>query len=101
VVAIEGTLLIDQHCLDRSTHIASILPQCGGSGGGGGRRAHVVSGGGGGGGGWCARAVERLRWRRPGGVESSRDLESFAMKSEMRRGGLVFIGLKLSAAVVN
>jgi hypothetical protein len=53
-------------------------------------------------------AVERW-WRRPAqvasiardGGESSGDLESFAMKSKMPRGGLLFIGLKLSAAVLN
>jgi hypothetical protein len=75
------------------TYIASILPQCGGGGGGGGQRVH---------------AVERW-WRRPAQVasiardrgESSGDLESFAMKSKMPRGGLLFIGLKLSAAVLN
>jgi hypothetical protein len=36
-----------------------------------------------------------------GGVESAGDLESFAMKSEIPQGGLLFIGLKLSAAVLN
>jgi hypothetical protein len=35
------------------------------------------------------------------GVQSGGDIESFGMKSETRRGGLVFIGLKLSAAVLN
>jgi hypothetical protein len=40
------------------------------------------------------------------GVESSRvesggDLESFGMKSEMTWGGLLFIGSKISTAVLN
>jgi hypothetical protein len=33
--------------------------------------------------------------------ESSGDLESFRMKSEMTRGGLIFIGSKISKAVLN
>jgi hypothetical protein len=33
--------------------------------------------------------------------ESDGDLESFRMKSETTRGGLLFIGLKISAAVLN
>jgi hypothetical protein len=56
--------------------------------------------------------VERWWWRRParaasmaaeetGGVESVGDLESFTMKSEMSQGGLLFIGLKLLAEVLN
>jgi hypothetical protein len=61
-------------------------------------------------------AVERL-WRRrrrsacacdreaaaeeTGGVESGGDLESFAMKNETPLDGLLFIGSKLSAAVLN
>jgi hypothetical protein len=36
-----------------------------------------------------------------GGVESNGDLESFVMKSETPRGGLLFISSKLSAAVLN
>jgi hypothetical protein len=55
--------------------------------------------------------IER-RWRRSAraastvaeendGVESDGDLESFAMKSEMPRGGLLFVGSKLSAVVLN
>jgi hypothetical protein len=32
--------------------------------------------------------------------ESGGDLESFDMKSEMTRGGLLFIGWKISAAVL-
>jgi hypothetical protein len=63
-----------------------------------------------GGGSRHARAVERQR--RParaastvaeetGGVESDMDLESFTMKSEMSRGGLLFIDSKLLAAVLN
>jgi hypothetical protein len=35
------------------------------------------------------------------GVESDRDLESFGMKSKMTWGGLLFIGSKISAAVLN
>jgi hypothetical protein len=35
-----------------------------------------------------------------GRVESSGDLESFGIKSEMTRGRLLFIGLKISAAVL-
>jgi hypothetical protein len=33
--------------------------------------------------------------------ESSGDLESFRMKREMTRGGLIFIGSKISKAVLN
>jgi hypothetical protein len=36
-----------------------------------------------------------------GRVESGVDLESFGMKSKMTRGGLLFIGSKISAAVLN
>jgi hypothetical protein len=36
-----------------------------------------------------------------GRVESGRNLDSFVMKSETPRGGLLFIGSKLSAAVLN
>jgi hypothetical protein len=36
-----------------------------------------------------------------GGIESSGDLESFVMKSEMPRGELLFIGSKLSVTVLN
>jgi hypothetical protein len=35
------------------------------------------------------------------GVESDGDLESFMMKSETPRGGLLFIGLKLYVVVLN
>jgi hypothetical protein len=35
-----------------------------------------------------------------GEVESGRDLENFVMKSEMTRGGLLFIGLKILAVVL-
>jgi hypothetical protein len=35
-----------------------------------------------------------------GRVESGGDLESFGMKSETARGGLLFIGSKISAAVL-
>jgi hypothetical protein len=35
------------------------------------------------------------------GVESDGDLESFRMKRETTRDGLIFIGLKISAAVLN
>jgi hypothetical protein len=35
------------------------------------------------------------------GVESGGDLESFMIKSKMPRGGLLFIGSKLSAEVLN
>jgi hypothetical protein len=35
-----------------------------------------------------------------GGVESGGDLESFVLTSKMARGGLLFIGLKISAAVL-
>jgi hypothetical protein len=40
------------------------------------------------------------RVRSGGDLESSRDLESFGMKSEMTRGGILFIGSKISAAVL-
>jgi hypothetical protein len=36
-----------------------------------------------------------------GGVESGRDLESFRMKSKMTRGGLLFIGSKISEVILN
>jgi hypothetical protein len=36
-----------------------------------------------------------------GRLESGRDLESFGMKNETIRGGLLYIGLKLSATVPN
>jgi hypothetical protein len=35
-----------------------------------------------------------------GGVESGGDLESFEIKSETTWGGLLFIGSKISAAVL-
>jgi hypothetical protein len=35
-----------------------------------------------------------------GGVESDGDLESFGMKSETTQGGLLFIGSRISAAVL-
>jgi hypothetical protein len=61
------------------------------------------AGDGGAGGGW-----RRRRWwrrRRPAPVatdrvESDGDLESFGMKSEMTRGGLLFIGSKISPVVL-
>jgi hypothetical protein len=34
-------------------------------------------------------------------VESGGDLESFGMKSETTHGGLLFIGSKISATVIN
>jgi hypothetical protein len=40
------------------------------------------------------------RVKSGGDLESSRDLESFGMKSEMTRGGILFIGSKISAAVL-
>jgi hypothetical protein len=36
-----------------------------------------------------------------GGVESDGDLENFVMKSETSWGGLLFVGSKLSAAILN
>jgi hypothetical protein len=46
--------------------------------------------------------VEEIdRVESDGVEESDRDLESFGMKSETTRGGLLFIGLKISAAVLN
>jgi hypothetical protein len=36
-----------------------------------------------------------------GGVESSGDLESFGMKNETTRDGLLFICSKISAVVLN
>jgi hypothetical protein len=36
-----------------------------------------------------------------GGVESDGDIESFGMKSETIRDGLLFIDSKISAAVLN
>jgi predicted small integral membrane protein len=36
-----------------------------------------------------------------GGVESGGELKSFVMKIETTRGGLLFIGSKLSAVVLN
>jgi hypothetical protein len=56
------------------------------------------------GGGWCRSGGGGDRLERcvdDDGVESGRDLESFGMKSEMTRGGLLFICLKISAAVLN
>jgi hypothetical protein len=56
---------------------------------------------------------QRRQWRwhmrRPastvavvtGGVESGRDLESFRIKSKMTRGGLLFIGSKISEVILN
>jgi hypothetical protein len=46
----------------------------------------------------CGRAAAA---EETGGVESNGDLESFVMKSETPRGGLLFISLKLSASVLN
>jgi hypothetical protein len=40
------------------------------------------------------------RVKSGGDLESSRDLESFGMISEMTRGGILFIGSKISAAVL-
>jgi hypothetical protein len=61
-------------------------------------------------------AVQKRRWRRlaraasmtaeetggveGGGVESAGDLESFVLKNETTRGGLLFIGSKISAVVL-
>jgi hypothetical protein len=46
--------------------------------------------------------VEEIDRVESDGVEESDwDLESFGMKSETTRGGLLFIGLKISAAVLN
>jgi hypothetical protein len=46
--------------------------------------------------------VEEIdRVESDGVEESDGDLESFGMKSETTRGGLLFIGLKISAAVLN
>jgi hypothetical protein len=46
--------------------------------------------------------VEEIdRVKSDGVEESDGDLESFGMKSETTRGGLLFIGLKISAAVLN
>jgi hypothetical protein len=75
------------------------------------------------GGGVRARMVERWQWRRrrptqkrrwrrlaraaltaveeTGRVESGRDLESFRIKSETTCGRLLFIGLKISATILN
>jgi hypothetical protein len=36
-----------------------------------------------------------------GGVESGGDLESFRIKSKTTQGGILFIGLKISVAVLN
>jgi hypothetical protein len=33
-------------------------------------------------------------------IESDGDLESFGMKSEMTRGGLLFLGSKISAVIL-
>jgi hypothetical protein len=49
-------------------------------------------------GGGCGRR-SRERWSRE--RESDRDLESFEMKRETTRGGLIFIGSKISEAVLN
>jgi hypothetical protein len=65
-----------------------------------GRAAVVAEGGGGrrrsgGGGDRLERSVNG------GGVESGKDLESFGMKSEMTWIELLFVGSKISAAVLN
>jgi hypothetical protein len=44
---------------------------------------------------------QRRRRREQQSRESSGDLESFGMKNEMTQGGLIFIGLKISEAVLN
>jgi hypothetical protein len=57
-----------------------------------------------GGGGRCRSGGGGDRLERSvngGGVESSRDLESFGMKSEMMWIELLFVGSKISAAVLN
>jgi hypothetical protein len=38
---------------------------------------------------------------KTGGVESGGDLESFGLKIETTQDGLLFIGSKISAAVLN
>jgi hypothetical protein len=43
--------------------------------------------------------VEETGGVESGGVENGRDLKSFEMKSKVTRGGLLFIGSKISAAV--
>jgi hypothetical protein len=58
--------------------------------GGGGDRESAVS--------TAVAVVGRVK--SGGDLESSRDLESFGMKSEMTRGGILFIGSKISAAVL-
>jgi hypothetical protein len=45
-------------------------------------------------------AVATGRVESGGDIESGRDLESFRMKSEATRGGLLFIGSKISAPIL-
>jgi hypothetical protein len=46
----------------------------------------------------AAAAIDRVEGSKD--LESSGDLESFGIKSKMTRGGLLFIGSKISAAVL-
>jgi hypothetical protein len=46
-----------------------------------------------------AAVVEETGGVESGGVENGRDLKSFEMKSKVTRGGLLFIGSKISAVV--
>jgi hypothetical protein len=46
----------------------------------------------------AAAAIDRVEGSKD--LESSGDLESFGIKSKTTRGGLLFIGSKISAAVL-
>jgi hypothetical protein len=46
----------------------------------------------------AAAAIDRVEGSKD--LESSGDLESFGIKSKMTRGGLLFIGSKISAAIL-
>jgi hypothetical protein len=71
-----------------------------------GRAAAVAEGGGGwhrsgGGRDWLEQRIDDDRVESGGDLESGRDLESFRMKSKMTRDMLLFIGSKISAAILN
>jgi hypothetical protein len=70
------------------------------------RAATMVEGGAGrrksdSGGEWLERCVDDGIVESGEDLESGGDLESFGMKSETTRGGLLFIGSKISVAIVN
>jgi hypothetical protein len=73
-------------------------PQCGGGGRGGGGRGRRRSGGGEEAG--VEATMEEASGVESSVVESTEDLESFGMKSEMTRGMLLFIDSKISASIL-